>query len=87
MLAPIRCVFCTAGRLRGKGDGWGGCGRGGKKLLGPDMVLPAPPALHLDLKDIVQTSSTMLMAQKGRVVEFGKRVGQAESDQARGEED
>jgi hypothetical protein len=35
------------GRLRGKGDGWGGCGSGGKKLLGPDMVLPAPTALHL----------------------------------------
>jgi carbamoyl-phosphate synthase small subunit len=27
--------------------GWGGCGRGGAKLLGPDMVRPAPPALHL----------------------------------------
>jgi hypothetical protein len=35
--------------VRGKGDGWGGCGRGGKKLLGPYMVLPAPPALHLYL--------------------------------------
>jgi hypothetical protein len=29
--------------MRGKGDRWGGLGRGRKKLLGPDLVLPSPP--------------------------------------------
>jgi hypothetical protein len=43
-------AFSSRGRLSGKGDGWGGCGRGGKELLGPYMVLPAPPALHFAFK-------------------------------------
>jgi hypothetical protein len=35
--------FVLGGRLRGKGKR---VGRGGKKLLGPDMVFLAPSALH-----------------------------------------
>jgi len=40
--------FFGGGQLRGKGDGWGGCGRGFRQFPqdGPYLVLPAPPALH-----------------------------------------
>src|SRR5580704_7999394 len=47
-----RRSLCSSprGRLRGKEKGWGGCGRGGEKLLGPYVVFSAPPASHLHLK-------------------------------------
>jgi hypothetical protein len=53
--------FSLPWTVRGKGDGWGGCGRGGKKLLGPYMVLLAPPALHLQLKTITRMSFNFQM--------------------------
>ena len=33
--------------MRGKGEGGGGFGRGREKLLGPDVVLPAPSKVPL----------------------------------------
>ena len=39
----LSCCFCPQEEMRGKGGGWGGFGRGRRKLLGPDRVPPAPP--------------------------------------------
>src|SRR5580658_479730 len=59
--------FSPRGRLRGKGDGWGGCGRGGKKPLGPYLVLSAPPALHFAFESAPpRTSSRVLSDRQSR---------------------
>ena len=43
-------LMSTQASEGGRGRGWGGCGRGGGKLLGPYRVSPAPPAVCEPIK-------------------------------------
>jgi hypothetical protein len=65
--------------VRGKGDGWGGCGRGGKKLLGPYVVLPAPPALHF----VFAFEASTQMSFNIRIPALGRRAAQNSTSNTR----